>query len=93
MSRKSSPRPREGPPFVVNDTNSGPKSPGTNNEGVCAVCLKEFKAKHSVNDISRRRRFCSGVCRRRAWAVVDLAKALEAGKAEGLRETLKGFGR
>jgi len=53
---------------------------------VCQVCLKRIKPEHSVNDISRRRRFCSDRCRLLAWAVWALSKALKAGAADGLRE-------
>ena len=68
---------------VVNDTILPSESSGTER---CAVCLKEFKAKHIVNDISRRRRYCSRRCRLRAWALRDLVRALTAGQADGLRD-------
>jgi len=82
MCRNRPVRPRD----VVNDTILPSESSGTER---CAVCLKTFRPKHIVNDISRRRRYCSRRCRLRAWALRDLARALTEGQADGLRDKVR----
>ncbi len=52
----------------------------------CPSCLKLLRGKR------RHARFCDDRCRLRAWAVKDLAGALEAGEAEGLRADIRKLG-
>jgi hypothetical protein len=51
-------------------------------DGRCPVCLNGMGAK------KRGARFCSPRCRLLNWAAQELARALEAGEADGLRGEL-----
>jgi endogenous inhibitor of DNA gyrase (YacG/DUF329 family) len=81
-SQSRADRPQE----VVNDANACPSARATEK---CAVCLKAYRPRHIVNDVSRRRRFCSNRCRLLAWAVATLAKELKAGQADGLLDEIR----
>ncbi len=68
-------------------------APGTTNGALskdilvpCACCLKPFRPKRPPN------RFCSSRCRLLFWAAGELVEVVYAGRAEGLRPMLKGFG-
>lgn len=52
----------------------------------CQSCLGTFKPKSRLN------RFCSSRCRLRAWALEDLARALEQGEVDGLKDELWALG-
>lgn len=49
----------------------------------CASCLKPLRPKRA------RRRFCCDRCRLLYWAVGALIKAMEEGKADGLRPIIE----
>lgn len=88
MKTRTSPRTQvDRPQEVVHDTFSGRLSSAPPK---CAVCLKAIHPKHDVHDISRRRRTCSSKCRRLFCSARQIAAALAAGEAEGLREVPKG---
>ena len=51
----------------------------------CEVCLAEMRG----GAHGQRKRFCSGECRRLAWALRTLLRAVREGKAPGLRDQIK----
>lgn len=61
--------------------NAGPESPKRQAAGACRVCLSELTGKQ--------RDFCSSRCRLLSWAAKTLTAALEDGKADGLRDSLR----
>ena len=83
---RTSPRTRADRPQETVDGKE--KASGTTGTGKCETCLKKLKpGRHG-----ERKRFCSLDCRRLAWAVRELAKALHDGMAEGLRGELRRLG-
>lgn len=56
---------------------------------LCGVCLRRMRPGRHGSP----KRFCSIECRRLAWALRLLSAALEAGEAEGLRQTVSELGR
>lgn len=79
-TRTKAPRPGD----AVNGTKSGRSDVGA---VVCRVCRAPLSP-----DTRRRRSYCSDKCRLLAWAVDALGEALEAGRAEGLRERIARLG-
>jgi hypothetical protein len=66
----------------VNGTNSSRSTIGA---GKCRACLKPLPQHRRVA------RYCSGRCRLRAWAIRELARALQDGSMEGLRGELRDY--